>query len=77
VCLCVYVRVCVHVLYVCNMPVLYRSRRAEVMRTAAAKFVTAWVAANGKPTNYKGVYLHMLVAHVPDMIKRFGDLRLY
>jgi hypothetical protein len=45
------------------------------MRTAAAKFVTAWVAANGKPT--KGVYLHMLVAHVPDMIKRFGDLRLY
>jgi len=27
-----------------------RSRRAEVMRTEAAKFVTAWVAANGKPT---------------------------
>jgi hypothetical protein len=45
--------------------------RADAVFESAKVFVTCWIDAVG-PT--QGLYLHELVAHVPDQIRRFGDL---
>jgi len=45
------------------------------VQAAGVQFVSSWVAAVGAKT--KGVYLHMLAAHLPDFIRRFGDLNRY
>ena len=51
-----------------------RDKRADEVEKAALKFVSLWNAAHGRS---KHLYLHILVAHVPAMIRRFGDLRVY
>jgi hypothetical protein len=49
-----------------------RNKRAEEVEIAGRAFVDAFRAAH---KNTQGLYLHMLVAHVPDMIRKYGDLR--
>lgn len=51
-----------------------RDLRAEKIQSAGVKFVNLWCSAHERS---KGLYLHLLVAHVPGMVRRFGDLRLY
>ena len=52
-----------------------REAWAVEIENAGAEFITAWVAAVGGAT--KGVYLHMLQAHIPDLVRRFGNLSKY
>ena len=47
----------------------------EEVRVAARAFVKSWIAACGRTT--KGVYLHILVAHLGDFIAKYGDLSVY
>ena len=51
-----------------------RDKRADEFQVAAVGFVKLWISAHERG---KGLYLHILVAHVPAMIRRFGDLRPY
>ena len=48
---------------------------ADEVEAAAALFLKSWVAAIGG--NSKGVYLHVLMAHIPDLIRKYGDLNKY
>jgi hypothetical protein len=48
--------------------------RAQAVKSLADAFVVAHVAATGKAT--QGLYLHLIHAHLPDHIRRWGDLRL-
>ena len=45
------------------------------VKTAAVKFVLAWVTAVGSRT--KGLYLHQCVSHLPEFIAKYGDLNAY
>ena len=47
----------------------------DEVEAASSKFLASWVAAIGG--NSKGVYLHMLMAHIPDLIRNYGDLNKY
>ena len=47
----------------------------DEVETAAKRFLESWVAAIGG--NSKGVYLHVLMAHIPDLIRKYGDLNKY
>jgi hypothetical protein len=47
--------------------------RADEVQSLAVEFVKSWVKA-AKAT--QGLYLHLLVAHIPDQIRWFGDLRV-
>ena len=51
-----------------------RKERALAVAKSGKEFVDAWVVAHKRT---QGLYLHLLVAHVPEMIRRFGDLRSY
>ena len=64
-----------------NKPLVYtderknedvREERAELFKKSADAFVRAHVAAVGTT---EGLYMHILHAHVPDQIRRWGDLR--
>ena len=50
-----------------------RNVRAVLFKAAADAFIRAHVAAVGTT---EGLYLHILHAHVPDQIRKWGDLRL-
>ena len=50
-----------------------RNERAVLFKAAADAFVRAHVAAVGTT---EGLYLHIIHAHVPDQIRKWGDLRL-
>ena len=49
------------------------SIRADEVESQAVTFVRSWVKAT-KAT--QGLYLHLLVAHIPSQIREFGDLRV-
>ena len=49
-------------------------KRAEELEVSGAKFVKQWVAAHKRT---QGLYLHLLVAHIPDMVRAHGDLVPY
>ena len=46
---------------------------ADKVEKLALRFIDSWVKA-AKAT--EGVYLHLLVAHFPDVIRKYGDLGL-
>jgi hypothetical protein len=48
-----------------------KKERADIVEEMGAKFRKLWISAFG-PT--KHVYLHRLVAHIPDEIRQLGDL---
>jgi hypothetical protein len=50
-----------------------RNERAELFKAAADVFVRAHVAAVGTT---EGLYLHIIHAHIPAQIRKWGDLRL-
>ena len=50
-----------------------RRERAELFKISVDAFVRAHVAAVGTT---EGLYMHILHAHVPDQIIRWGDLRV-
>ena len=47
--------------------------RACKIRVLMHRYVSNWVACVGAT---QGLYLHILVAHLPDQIERWGDLRV-
>ena len=49
-----------------------REERAALFKVSVDAFVRAHVAAAGTT---EGLYMHILHAHVPDQIRRWGDLR--
>jgi hypothetical protein len=46
--------------------------RATAVEEYAKSFLRSWVGAVGST---QGLYLHILVRHIPDQIRKFGDLR--
>jgi hypothetical protein len=51
-----------------------RDHRANEVETAGVEYVKSWVEAHKRT---QGLYVHLLVAHVPDMIRRHGCLVPY
>ena len=47
---------------------------ADDLQVKISAFLTSWVDACG---NTKGVYLHVLQAHVSDMVREYGDISLF
>ena len=50
------------------------SARADAVQSAADLWLKAWVRAHKKT---QGLYIHILVHHLSDMVRRYGDLRPY
>jgi hypothetical protein len=46
--------------------------RADAVYVLAKRFISSWVEGVG---NTQGLYLHIVVRHLPDQIRKFGDLR--
>lgn len=51
-----------------------RADRVSAVAEAGQHWLTTWLAAH-KAT--QGLYIHLLVKHLPDLIREFGDLRPY
>jgi hypothetical protein len=51
-----------------------RESFAKEIEVLARDFLYKWVALVGKTQH---LYIHLLMHHLPDMIREFGDLRLY
>jgi hypothetical protein len=48
------------------------AQRASAVETYAIAFINSWVAAVGST---QGLYLHVLARHIPEQIRKYGDLR--
>jgi hypothetical protein len=48
--------------------------RADEVAVSGKAFVDAYMLAHKKT---QSLYMHLLVTHTPDMIRRFGDLRSF
>ena len=49
------------------------AERADEVELLAHEYVKGWVASVGKT---QGLYLHILLRHIPEEIRKWGDLRV-
>ena len=49
-----------------------RADRADEVQKGAREWLASWNAAHKKT---QGLYIHILVHHVPEMVRMYGDLR--
>ena len=49
------------------------AERADEVELLAHEYVKGWVASVGKT---QGLYLHILLRHIPEETRKWGDLRV-